>query len=119
MAKAYEAACAVSSTIPPLIAVSSRRSLDLSPDAARRLNPFLETKGVAAVMRIGDDMYLNPVQLAVGFARAARRTVRWYCRKSLSRGFLVYDLSNAHRTCFGLPDAHRKLFLHGGKAHLI
>jgi len=45
---------------------------ELSLDAAHRLNPFLETKGVAAVMRIGDDMYFNPAQLAVGFARAAQ-----------------------------------------------
>jgi glycine/D-amino acid oxidase-like deaminating enzyme len=30
---------------------------ELSLDAAHRLNPFLETTGVAAVMRIGDDMY--------------------------------------------------------------
>ncbi|MGV2287758.1 FAD-binding oxidoreductase [Trinickia sp. YCB016] len=45
---------------------------ELSPDAAHRLNPFLQTTGVAAVMRIGDDMYFNPAQLAVGFARAAQ-----------------------------------------------
>jgi len=45
---------------------------ELSLDAAHRLNPFLETKGVAAVMRIGDDMYFNPAQLAVGFALAAQ-----------------------------------------------
>ncbi|MCP3713693.1 FAD-binding oxidoreductase [Paraburkholderia sp. CNPSo 3274] len=45
---------------------------ELSVDAAHRLNPFLQTTGVAAVMRIGDDMYFNPAQLAVGFARAAQ-----------------------------------------------
>ncbi|WP_168788773.1 NAD(P)/FAD-dependent oxidoreductase [Paraburkholderia aromaticivorans] len=45
---------------------------ELSLNAAHRLNPFLETMGVAAVMRIGDDMYFNPTQLAVGFARAAQ-----------------------------------------------
>lgn len=45
---------------------------ELSVDAAHRLNPFLQTTGVTAVMRIGDDMYFNPAQLAVGFASAAQ-----------------------------------------------
>jgi 4-methylaminobutanoate oxidase (formaldehyde-forming) len=45
---------------------------ELSLDTARRLNPFLQTKGVAAVLRIGDDMYFNPAQVAIGFARAAQ-----------------------------------------------
>jgi 4-methylaminobutanoate oxidase (formaldehyde-forming) len=45
---------------------------ELSLDAAHRLNPFLQTTGVAAVIRIGDDMYFNPAQLAIGFARAAQ-----------------------------------------------
>jgi 4-methylaminobutanoate oxidase (formaldehyde-forming) len=43
----------------------------ISPDDAHRLNPFLEPAGVTAVMRVGDDMYFNPAQLAVGFARGA------------------------------------------------
>jgi 4-methylaminobutanoate oxidase (formaldehyde-forming) len=38
---------------------------------AHRLNPFLQTEGVAAVMRVGDDMYFDPAQVAVGFARGA------------------------------------------------
>jgi glycine/D-amino acid oxidase-like deaminating enzyme len=38
---------------------------------AHRLNPFFETEGVAAVMRVGDDMYFDPAQVAVGFARGA------------------------------------------------
>ncbi len=38
---------------------------------AHRLNPFFETDGVAAVMRVGDDMYFDPAQVAVGFARGA------------------------------------------------
>src|SRR5262249_12437513 len=44
----------------------------ISPDEAHRLNPFLEPDGVAAVMRIGDDMYFDPSQVAVGFARGAQ-----------------------------------------------
>lgn len=45
---------------------------EVSLDAAHRLNPFLQTTGVVAAMHIGDDMYFNPAQLAVGFARAAQ-----------------------------------------------
>src|SRR5262249_44295186 len=44
----------------------------ISPEEAHRLNPFLEPDGVAAVMRVGDDMYFNPAQVAVGFARGAQ-----------------------------------------------
>jgi len=43
----------------------------VSPQEAHRLNPFLEPDGVVAVMRVGDDMYFNPAQVAAGFARAA------------------------------------------------
>ena len=51
-----------------------RLGLDLeriSPPEAHRLNPFLEPEGVVAVMRVGDDMYFDPSQIAVGFARGA------------------------------------------------
>jgi glycine/D-amino acid oxidase-like deaminating enzyme len=44
----------------------------ISPAEAHRLNPFLEPAGVAAVMRIGDDLYFDPAQVAVGFARGAQ-----------------------------------------------
>jgi len=44
----------------------------LSPREAHRLNPFLEADGVVAVLRVGDDMYFNPAQVAVGFARGAQ-----------------------------------------------
>jgi glycine/D-amino acid oxidase-like deaminating enzyme len=43
----------------------------ISPDEANRLNPFLKTSGVAAVLRIGDDRYFDPAQVAIGFARGA------------------------------------------------
>src|SRR5262245_5304845 len=45
----------------------------ISLEAACRLNPFLRPKGIIGAMRIGDDRYFNPVQVAVGFARAAAR----------------------------------------------
>jgi glycine/D-amino acid oxidase-like deaminating enzyme len=43
----------------------------ISPDQASRLNPFLKPTGVVAAMRIGDDRYFDPAQVAIGFARAA------------------------------------------------
>ena len=43
----------------------------ITPSEAHRLNPFFETEGVAAVMRVGDDMYFDPAQVAIGFARGA------------------------------------------------
>ena len=43
----------------------------ISPEQASRLNPFLKTTGIVAAMRIGDDRYFDPAQVAVGFARAA------------------------------------------------
>jgi len=51
-----------------------RNSLDvelISPERAGRLNPFLKPTGVVAAMRIGDDRYFDPAQVAVGYARAA------------------------------------------------
>jgi 4-methylaminobutanoate oxidase (formaldehyde-forming) len=43
----------------------------IAPDAACELNPFLQPKGIVGAMRIGDDRYFDPAQVAVGFARAA------------------------------------------------
>lgn len=43
----------------------------ISPEQASRLNPFLRPTGIAAAMRIGDDRYFDPEQVAVGYARAA------------------------------------------------
>jgi glycine/D-amino acid oxidase-like deaminating enzyme len=51
-----------------------RNGLDvelISPERANRLNPFLKPTGVIAAMRIGDDRYFDPAQVAVGYARAA------------------------------------------------
>ena len=42
---------------------------------AHRLNPFFETEGVAAVMRVGDDMYFDAAQVAVGGAEARGATL--------------------------------------------
>jgi glycine/D-amino acid oxidase-like deaminating enzyme len=43
----------------------------ISPEQASSLNPFLKLTGVVAAMRIGDDRYFDPAQVAVGYARAA------------------------------------------------
>jgi glycine/D-amino acid oxidase-like deaminating enzyme len=51
-----------------------RMGLDVeqvSPQEAHRLNPFLKPSGVVAALRIGDDRYFDPAQIAVGLARAA------------------------------------------------
>jgi len=51
-----------------------RMGLDVeqvSPEEAHRLNPFLKPSGVVAALRIGDDRYFDPAQVAIGFTRAA------------------------------------------------
>ena len=56
------------------IARGRRHGLDverLSPQEAHDLNPFLEPRGVLGVIRVGDDMYFEPSQVAIGFARGA------------------------------------------------
>ena len=44
----------------------------ISPEAAHRLNPFLEPAGVFAVLWVAEDLYFDPAQVAVGFARGAQ-----------------------------------------------
>lgn len=56
------------------VARGRRLGLDVEHISAReahRLNPFLEPDGVVAALRAGDDMYFDPSQVAVGFARGA------------------------------------------------
>ena len=43
----------------------------ITPDEAQQLNPFLASQGVQAVLRIGDDLYFDPAQVAIGFVRGA------------------------------------------------
>jgi glycine/D-amino acid oxidase-like deaminating enzyme len=43
----------------------------ISPDEAAALNPFLRPNGVVAALRVGDDRYFDPAQIAVGYAAAA------------------------------------------------
>jgi glycine/D-amino acid oxidase-like deaminating enzyme len=43
----------------------------IDAEAAHRLNPFLEPEGVTAVMWVGNDLYFDPSQVAIGFALGA------------------------------------------------
>src|SRR5262249_6777277 len=43
----------------------------ISPDEASSLNPFPKSTGVTAAMRVGDDKYFEPAQVAIGYVRAA------------------------------------------------
>jgi glycine/D-amino acid oxidase-like deaminating enzyme len=43
----------------------------ISPDEAARLNPLLHARGIVAVLRVGDDLYFDPAQVAIGFVRGA------------------------------------------------
>jgi glycine/D-amino acid oxidase-like deaminating enzyme len=43
----------------------------ISPEQASLCNPFLKPAGILAAMRIGDDRYFDPAQIAAGFVRAA------------------------------------------------
>jgi len=45
----------------------------LRPEEARRLMPYLATDGVLAVMHVRSDVYLEPIQIPVGYARASAR----------------------------------------------
>jgi len=43
----------------------------LSGAEAHDLNPFLEDDDVLAVLRVGDDLYFDPAQVAIGYVRGA------------------------------------------------
>ena len=43
----------------------------LSGDDAHALNPLLQPDGVLAVLRVGEDLYFDPRQVAIGFVRGA------------------------------------------------
>lgn len=56
------------------VARGRRLGLDverLSGDEAHRLNPFLRPDGVLAVLHVGEDLYFDPAQVAIGYVRAA------------------------------------------------
>src|SRR4051812_41792296 len=56
------------------VARGERMGLDveqLSGDEAHRLNPFLRPDEVLAVLRVDDDLYFDPAQVAIGYVRGA------------------------------------------------
>lgn len=58
------------------VAQGQRLGLDvamISPDDAQRLMPYLSTEGIRAVMHMRTDVYLEPVQIPAGYARASER----------------------------------------------
>jgi glycine/D-amino acid oxidase-like deaminating enzyme len=58
------------------VARAKRLGLDvalITPQDAQRLMPYLATNGVRAAMHVRSDIYLEPVQVPVGYARASGR----------------------------------------------
>ena len=45
----------------------------ISPAEAQRLTPFLQDRGILAMIYSPTDLYLEPVQIPLGYARAAQR----------------------------------------------
>ena len=45
----------------------------ISPAEAQRLTPFLEDRGILAMIYSPTDLYLEPVQIPLGYAHAAQR----------------------------------------------
>lgn len=45
----------------------------ISPEEGARLNPFLRPEGITGILRINDDCYFEPQQIATGYAAAAVR----------------------------------------------
>jgi glycine/D-amino acid oxidase-like deaminating enzyme len=43
----------------------------ISPGDVTALHPFVQSKGIEGVVRIGDDRYFDPAQIATGYAAAA------------------------------------------------
>ena len=58
----------------------------ISLDEARRLMPYLVTDGVRAVMHMRTDIYLEPVQVPIGYARASARLGATLLRQYAGRG---------------------------------
>jgi len=58
------------------VARGKRLGLDvalITPQDAQRLMPYLTTNGVRAAMHVRSDIYLEPVQVPAGYARASGR----------------------------------------------
>jgi glycine/D-amino acid oxidase-like deaminating enzyme len=71
------------------VARGERLGLDveqLSGEEAHGLNPFLRPDGILAVLRVGDDLYFDPAQVAIGYVRGAEaRGARVMPRTTVTR----------------------------------
>jgi glycine/D-amino acid oxidase-like deaminating enzyme len=63
----------------------------VSPAEAHRLMPFLEPVGIQAVTYSPSDLYLEPVQLPLGYARAAERLGATVLPQTPVTGFVLRD----------------------------
>jgi len=63
----------------------------VSPAEAHRLMPFLEPVGIRAVTYSPSDLYLEPVQLPLGYARAAAQLGATVLPHTAVTGFLLRD----------------------------
>jgi len=61
----------------------------VSPNEAKRLMPFLETMGIRAVTYSPTDIYLEPSQIPLGYARGAARLGAATLPNTLVTGFVV------------------------------
>ncbi|HEY6434279.1 MAG TPA: FAD-binding oxidoreductase [Acetobacteraceae bacterium] len=62
---------------------------EISPAEAKRMNPFLETKGILAVNISPTDVYLEPSQIPNGYVRAAERLGTTMLPHTLATGIAV------------------------------
>ena len=76
-----------------MLARGKRLGLDVvlvTPQDAQRLMPYLATDGIRAAMHVRSDIYLEPVQVPAGYARASARLgvsrPSWRGRASRLRG---------------------------------
>jgi glycine/D-amino acid oxidase-like deaminating enzyme len=66
----------IAAMLPKSVAWGKSLGLDidlLSPEEAHERMPFLETTGVLAATHMRTDVYLEPAQIALGYARGAER----------------------------------------------
>jgi glycine/D-amino acid oxidase-like deaminating enzyme len=73
---------------------AKRVGLDLdliSADEARRLAPFVEATGIRAVTYSPSDLYLEPAQLPLGYARAASKLGATLLTETAATGILTRD----------------------------
>lgn len=66
----------IAAMLPKAVAWGKHLGLDidlLTPDEARERMPFLETKGVLSATHMRTDVYLEPAQVALGYAAGAAR----------------------------------------------